>query len=298
MASAFGVGTAPGIDLPASEQASGSYADRETRLADWTANKNTYCAEAAAGYEKVKDKTTRDYLTLLASQNCTDGWRYRAGDNADMAIGQGETTVSPLQLAVAYSALVNGGKIWQPTLGWAEVNPAGQVVKKITPTVRSRVPVKQSVLNYIAGSLAFSRGWAVSGAFPYIGSSLQNELGGKTGTAEVFGKQDTSWMATWGPTSTQHGAVNARFVVVGLIEQAGTGATAADPMVKQVWQGLLGAGGPAVLAGSRPATKLPTIAPYAVVGGDTPAPGAPVADRGVGGPDAAPAFPVRPGAGR
>ena len=47
---------------------------------------------------------------------CTDGWRYRAGDNADMAIGQGETTMSPLQLALAYSAMLNGGRVFAPTL--------------------------------------------------------------------------------------------------------------------------------------------------------------------------------------
>ena len=71
----------------------------------------------------------RAYLTELASENCTDGWRYRAGDNADMAIGQGETTMSPLQLAVAYSALVNGGRIWAPKLGWGVVDGKGKLVR-------------------------------------------------------------------------------------------------------------------------------------------------------------------------
>jgi len=49
------------------------------------------------------------------------------------SIGQGETTVSPLQLAVAYSALVNGGRIWEPTLGWAVVGGDGKVrVRAVT----------------------------------------------------------------------------------------------------------------------------------------------------------------------
>ncbi len=61
-----------------------------------------------------------------------------------MAIGQGETTMSPLQLALAYSALVNGGRIWQPTLGWAVVDGNGKVVKTISPKVRNRVPVQPS----------------------------------------------------------------------------------------------------------------------------------------------------------
>ncbi len=104
MASAFGIGSPAGVDLPADEQATGSYADRETRLARWHANKAQYCADAPAGFPNETDPAQRAYLTELAKENCTDGWRYRAGDNADMAIGQGETTVSPLQLAVAYSA--------------------------------------------------------------------------------------------------------------------------------------------------------------------------------------------------
>jgi penicillin-binding protein 2 len=258
-AAGFGVGRSPDIDLPAAEQAAGSYADRESRLARWRANRTRYCQDARTGFPNEPNAAQRTYLTALAAENCTDGWRYRAGDNADMAIGQGETTVSPLQLAVAYSALVNGGRIWEPRLGWAVVDASGHVVKKIEPRVHNTVPVSAGALDYIANSLSFSRGWAVSGAFAYLQSAYRNEIGGKTGTAEVFGHQDTSWLATWGPTSTVHGHVRARFVVVGMVEQAGTGATAAGPMLKRIWDGLLGAGGPAVVPGSRPATRLPAV---------------------------------------
>lgn len=261
MAAAYGVGRAPGVDLPDGEQASGSYADRESRLARWKANRAQYCATAKRGYPEIANATDRAYLTELARENCTDGWRYRAGDNADMSIGQGETTMSPLQLALAWSAMLNGGKIWQPTLGWAVVDAAGKVVRTIHPQVRSTVPVSQTLFDYITQSLDFSRGWAVSGAFAYIGSSYQDRIGGKTGTAEVFGKQDTSWLVTWGPTYQQQGHTRAHFVVVGMVEQAGTGATAAGPMLKRIWDGLLGADGRPVISGSQPARVLPTIAP-------------------------------------
>jgi penicillin-binding protein 2 len=265
MAAAYGVGRAPGVDLPAGEQATGSYADRETRMARWKANRATYCAEARRGYPDVKNATDRAYYTELARENCTDGWRYRAGDNADMSIGQGETTMSPLQLALAYSAMLNGGRIWEPTLGWAVVDGHGKVVRTIKPKVHNRVPVSQKLFNYITQSLDFSRGWAVSGAFAYIGSKIQNELGGKTGTAEVFGKKDTSWIATWGPTYKQHGATRAKFVVVGMVEQAGTGATAAGPMLKRIWEGLLGAHGKPIIPDAQPEQTLPKIAPQVKV---------------------------------
>ncbi|HYU03194.1 MAG TPA: penicillin-binding transpeptidase domain-containing protein [Jatrophihabitantaceae bacterium] len=257
MAAAYGVGRAPGIDLPADEQASGSYADREKRLARWTLNKTEYCADAKRGFP---GEPNRAYLTKLASENCTDGWRYRAGDNADMAIGQGETTVSPVQLAVAYSALVNGGRIWRPTLGWAVADASGKIVRTIKPTVRNRVPVSQQTLDYIANSLHFEDSHSVSGALAFDGSPYKTQLGAKTGTAEVFGKQDTSWFASWGPVSRNaHGHPSARFVVVGMVEQAGTGATAAAPMVRTVYDGLFGVGRPAALPGSRPSTTLPHL---------------------------------------
>jgi penicillin-binding protein 2 len=266
MAAQYGVGTLPGVDLPAAEQASGSYADRETRMARWKANKAIYCAEARRGYPDIKNPSDRAYLTELASENCTDGWRYRAGDNADMSIGQGETTMSPLQLAIAYSALVNGGRIWEPRLGWAVVNKHGTVVRRIRPVVRNRVPVKQSLFDYITKSLDFSRGWAVSGAFAYIGSPYQNRIGGKTGTAEVYGKKDTSWLATWGPTyKTKRGHTRAKLVMVGMVEQAGTGATAAGPMLKRIWDGMFGVGQRPILPGQHAPQRLPKIAPQTQV---------------------------------
>jgi penicillin-binding protein 2 len=261
MAAAFGVGRTPRIDLPTGEQAAGSYADRASRMTRWQTNKQQYCKDAKSGFPD-QPASQRRYLTQLAAENCTDGWRYHAGDNADMAIGQGETTMSPLQLALAYSAMLNGGKVWQPTLGWAVVDGKGKVVKTITPKVHNKVPVSPKLFDYIAESLSFSRGWQVSGAFAYLDSPYRGQIGGKTGTAEVFGHQDTSWLSTWGPvTKNSHGDIRARFVVVGMVEQAGTGATAAGPMLKRIWDGLLGANGPAVIPGSHPATKLPHIAP-------------------------------------
>jgi penicillin-binding protein 2 len=283
MASAFGIGTSPGVDLPADEQASGSYADRETRLARWNANRTQYCADAKTGFPTVANAAQRAYLTELAKENCTDGWRYRAGDNADMAIGQGETTLSPLQLAVAYSAMLNGGKVWNPTIGWAEVDPSGKVVKTINPTVKNKVPVSQQVLDFIANALHFTPDHSVSGALAFDGSPYKTQIGGKTGTAEVFDQQDTSWLASWGPVGKDaHGNPTAKFVVVGMIEQAGTGATAAAPMVRAVYNGLLGVGQPATLPASAPVKSLPhlTTAALRAAGsagsaGSPPSPGTP-----------------------
>jgi penicillin-binding protein 2 len=260
MAGAFGVGSAPGIDLPADEQASGSMADRESRMARWKADKDEYCAEAKKGYPEEADPATRAYLTELASENCTDGWRYRAGDNADMAIGQGETTVSPLQLAMAYSAMVNGGTLYAPTIGWGVVNGAGKLTRTITPKVIRKVPVSKQYLDFFGDSLHFQDSHSVSGAIAFDGSPIKLEIGGKTGTAEVYGKQDTSWFASWGPVQPGATVGTAKFVMVGMIEQAGLGSSAAAPMVRQMYESVLGAYGKPLLSGARPASTMPGIA--------------------------------------
>ena len=70
---------------------------------------------------------------------------------------------------------------------------------------------------------------------------MQNLLGGKTGTAEVYGKQ-APMAVSWGPTSVQHGSVHARFVITGMVEQGRAPAppTSAGPYVKRIWDGRFG----------------------------------------------------------
>lgn len=264
MARAFGFGTQPGIDLPDGQQTDGLIPDRAFKKARWEENKAQYCGNAKKGYPNVSDKDRRTFLTQLAKENCSDGWRYNLGDSADVAIGQGEITVSPLQLAVAYCALVNGGKIYQPTIGRAIVDPTGKVIRQITPKVRNKVPVRPEVLQFIRDSLVFGKGLGVSGESAFGGFPLDKvSIGGKTGTAEVFGKQDTSWFASWAP------AENSRYVVVGMVEQAGLGSRAAAPMAREIFEGIYGLNGhkPA-LPGGNPPTKLPEIKTYT----STPAP--------------------------
>jgi penicillin-binding protein 2 len=261
MATAFGVASSPHIDLPASEQASGSIGSRQNRMAMWQANKADYCAAARRGYPDVGNRSERAYLTELASENCTDGWRFFAGNNADTAIGEGDTTVSPLQLALAYSAMVNGGTLYAPTLGWAVLNQQGKLVRAITPKVVRKLPVAKQYLDFFGNSLHFQDNHAVSGALAFDGSPIKTLIGGKTGTAEVYGKLDTSWLASWGPVQPGASVNTARYVVVGMIEQAGTGASAAAPMSREIWEGLLGAHGAPVTPGARPVSKLPTVRP-------------------------------------
>jgi penicillin-binding protein 2 len=255
MARAFGFGAPPDIDLPAGEQTSGRIVDRSFKKTRWDANKAQYCADAKRGYPDETDQTRRTFLTRLAAENCSDGWRFQVGDAANLAIGQGETTVSPLQLATAYSALVNGGTLWEPRLGRAVLDPDGKVVRQIASKARGKVPVSGPVLDYIKSSLAFTPANGASGSVAFAGFPLDKVLvGGKTGTAEVFGKQDTSWFASWAPADGP-----AKYVVVAMIEQAGLGAQAAAPVARAIYEGIYG------LTGQKPAlpkgtpTGLPRV---------------------------------------
>lgn len=266
MARDYGFGEKPGLDVPEGEQAAGSIVGRAEKKTRWEENKDDYCKAAKDGYPDVEDPVKRAYFTQIAQENCTDGWRFTAGDAADLSIGQGEVTVSPLQLALSYCALVNGGKLFEPTIGRAIVNPQGEVVKEITADVRRRVGVDQGVLDYIRQSLTFGNGLYPSGEPAFAGFPLdQHSIGGKTGTAEVYGKQDTSWFASWSPAGSPAGspAENADYVVVGMVEEAGLGSSAAAPMVRDVYEGIYGIDQPAALPGGEIPSELPKIEPYA-----------------------------------
>jgi penicillin-binding protein 2 len=295
MARAYGFGREPGIDLPAGEQTAGRIVDRAFKKARWDADKGQYCADARRGYPEVTDAARRSFLTRLAQENCADGWRYRVGDSADLSIGQGETTVSPLQLAVAYSALVNGGRIFEPRIGRAVLGPDGRLVREIKPKVRARVPVRAGVLAYIRSSLAFTPANGASGSVAFAGFPLDRVLvGGKTGTAEVFGKQDTSWFASWAPADRK-----ARYVVVATIEQAGLGAQAAAPVARAIYEGIYGlTGKPAAFPGGSAPSAVPKVTGDVAARSDrptgtsTPGAGTPGAGTQAGAPGGSPAPPA------
>ena len=199
-AASFGVG--PLAATSTCRRTSRPPARTPTARRGWRGGRRTrtpYCAEARDGLPERREPTQRAYLTQLASENCTDGWRYRAGDNADMAIGQGETTMSPLQLAVAYSALVNGGRIWQPKLGWGVVNGKGKLVQddQADGAQHGAGRAEHARLHRELAELRTGLGGVGRVRLPQ--SPYASRIGGKTGTAEVYGKQDTSWLATWGP---------------------------------------------------------------------------------------------------
>jgi len=242
-----GFGRATGVDLPGEE--SGRIADRRWKMAYWKDNKDYYCG--------VAKEDGNDYLHVFAREFCVDGYEFRAGDAVNFVIGQGDTTLTPIQLATAYSALANGGTLWAPRVARAVLDADGQVVQEIDPQSTGRVPIPARYVHQVDTALKGTPrdgtlAWKMGG-FPLD----QVPIRAKTGTAEVYGRQTTSWLATY----------TKDYVVVTMVEQAGTGSGAAGDAVRRIWEALYGIDGEQVyrerglIPGAKPPMRLPVFRP-------------------------------------
>lgn len=226
----FHLGQRTGIDLPA--EAAGLIPDRAWKVAQWQQTKTQICARAAKGYPEVTDKARAAYLTAVAKENCASGYQWQPGDAVNFVIGQGSVSVTPLQLAVAYGAIANGGTLWQPHVAAATISASGKtqpVAAVRTGSVTLSAAARSTLETGLCEVTAGSRGTAFAAFQGFDLSSYR--VCGKTGTAEVFGKQPTSWFVSYGPKT----AGGHQYVVAVMLEQAGTGADAAAPVARQIW---------------------------------------------------------------
>jgi penicillin-binding protein 2 len=245
-AKAFGFGSPTGVDLPG--EAAGRIADPQWKQGYYESMKDYYCELADSGEGS-------DFIDLFAREFCLEGYKYRAGDAVNFVIGQGDTMVTPLQLATAYGALANGGTLWEPRVAEAVMSPNGRLVRRIEPSSSGRVPFSRADLRYIDNAL---KGTSRTGTYAWKldGFPLDDvQLRSKTGTAEVQGKQTTGWLATY----------TEDYVVVMMIEQAGTGSGSSGDAVRAVWEALYGIRGSkvkpdkALIPGTTTPDRLPAF---------------------------------------
>jgi penicillin-binding protein 2 len=158
------------------------------------------------------------------------------GDDIQMAIGQGFVTVTPMQLAVAYSAIANGGHVCRPHVVDQIVDPDGAVVKTVGGQCSKKtLPYSQAELDYIRNALATVTSGSGTAAAAFAGFPLsQVQVAGKTGTAQRPPFQDTSWFAAMVPAN------DPQYVIIAMVEQGGHGSTSAAPIVRQMIEGLYG----------------------------------------------------------
>lgn len=176
------------------------------------------------------------------------GIPWQKGETLSISIGQGFDQITPLQAAMAYAALVNGGALWTPKLVHRlEATDDGEqdVVKA---KVRRRVAVRKETLEIVKGGLVGvvneARGTAHGIALKEV------TLGGKTGTAQVVKmgenvnrkahqralpehQKDHAWFVGYGP------AEKPEIVVAVIVEHGGHGSSGAAPLAQKVMRNYL-----------------------------------------------------------
>lgn len=153
------------------------------------------------------------------------------GDTVNMAIGQGDMLASPLQMAAVYSALGNGGTIMQPHVLREVLDSSGTVALATEASVLRETGLSDATVDVITRSLVdVTRDGTAKGAF----SGFAVSVAGKTGTAEVKGKDDYAWFAAYAPASEP------KYVVVVMVEQGGHGGSVTGPAARNILAQLLG----------------------------------------------------------
>jgi penicillin-binding protein 2 len=155
------------------------------------------------------------------------GWArtWYEGDSVNLAVGQGRLQVTPLQLAVAYAALANGGTVVRPHVARALVNSSGRILGPLR--FKPRAHLKLTDAWAIRDGL-YSAAHAPNGTSSSVFAGFQPAVCGKTGTAEAPPGDDHSWYASWAPCD------NPSIVVVVVIPHGGFGAEAAAPAAKEI----------------------------------------------------------------
>ena len=149
------------------------------------------------------------------------------GDTVNMGIGQGYTLVTPLQMAVMFAAVANGGVLYTPHAVLRVDASEGESAITFQPNEVGRLPIKADTLDMIRQSLlavtAGPRGTAIQAfeGFPI-------SVAGKTGTAENSGEEPHAWFAGYAP------ADNPQIAIAVLVEEGGDGSKAAAPIFRRV----------------------------------------------------------------
>ncbi len=154
------------------------------------------------------------------------------GDNIQSAIGQKDILVTPIQMATAYEALANGGTRYSPRLADEVRDVTGKLVRSLDPITSGTlvIPERATLMSGFAGVIEDPKGTAVQ-AFAGFPKGL---AAGKTGTAQVAGKQNTSWFVGMTP------AENPKYIVLAVVEEGGYGAQTAAPIVRAIMDHLNG----------------------------------------------------------
>jgi penicillin-binding protein 2 len=219
----LGLGHQTGIDVPG--EGSGLVPDPA-----WRAQRGRL--EAKCRREK-HIPLTADGPTA-AAQGCgiSDMRPWTPGDETNLSVGQGDLQASPLQMAVAYSTIVNGGKVPRPHLGAEIQDDQGRLVQRLEAAAARRAPLEPSWRDTIMEGLRMAAG-APGGTSYDVFKDWPHDrypIYGKTGTAERPGHADQSWYVAYAYDATRPD--RHPIVIAATIEDSGFGAEYAAPAVR------------------------------------------------------------------
>jgi penicillin-binding protein 2 len=208
----LGLGHPTGIDLPGEQ--SGLVPDRAWR--------------AAIGRKEARWERTHHVPCCTFSDKRP--WTF--GDEVNLAVGQGDLQATPLQMATAYAAIENGGKIVRPHLGLRVLDSSGRLLQAIQPPASHRVSLDPTALFAIRDGLhlaASAKGGTSVDVFNGW-NQARYPVYGKTGTAQRFKpggtESDQSWYVCYVPNGSRP------IVIAVTVENGGFGADAAAPIAR------------------------------------------------------------------
>jgi penicillin-binding protein 2 len=157
---------------------------------------------------------------------------WSVGDNVNLSVGQGDLLANPLQMAVAYAAIANGGRVLRPRLGLRIEDATGRALQELDAPTARRVKISKENRDAILEGL-YGAASAPGGTSTPVFEGFPIPVAGKTGTAEHLGRADQSWYVALAPYP------NPKYVVAVTDEAGGFGADTAAPMARRILAALL-----------------------------------------------------------
>lgn len=156
--------------------------------------------------------------------------KWLPGDTVNMAIGQGDMLATPLQMVTVFSAVANDGQLMRPHVLKEVLGPEGEVAVSFEPEVSHPPAASARNLEIIEDALV---GVTEDGTAKEVFQGFEATVAGKTGTAQVKGKDDYAWFVGYAP------AEDPRYAVAVVVEEGGSGGGVAGPAVRTILAHLL-----------------------------------------------------------
>jgi penicillin-binding protein 2 len=185
---------------------------------------------------RIPDRKFKADLNKNNPDSSTRVWL--PGDSAALAVGQGDLLVTPMQLAVGYAAFENDGKLFSPRLALRVLKPGHTgILRQLPSKPMAKVEVPQADRDPIMTGLCnvtIGQGTAALAFSGYSGLPVC----GKTGTAEVAGRQDTSVFVAMVNARPDPGSELHQYVVVVFVEEGGNGGSVSAPIARRIAEGI------------------------------------------------------------